>query len=124
MFEVNIRTHFSAAHRLKGYAGSCSKVHGHNWDVEVFVRGKKLNKLGILVDYRQIKIITAEVIRKLDHADLNELSEFSRLNPTSENLSKLLFRELSKQINGKNCKVSRVCVRETPETGACYSERE
>ena len=124
MYEVNIRTHFSAAHRLKGYAGSCSKIHGHNWDVEVFVRGKKLNKLGILVDYRHIKMLTAEVIKKLDHADLNALVEFGKLNPTSENLARFLFRELSKQINGKSCTVSRVCVHETPETGACYMERE
>ena len=43
MFEVSVRAHFSAAHHLPGYPGTCASAHGHNWEVEVFVRGEELD---------------------------------------------------------------------------------
>jgi 6-pyruvoyltetrahydropterin/6-carboxytetrahydropterin synthase len=46
IFEVYVQTHFSAAHRLEGYPGDCSRTHGHNWIIEVFVRCSALNDIG------------------------------------------------------------------------------
>ena len=51
MYEVSIVTQFSAAHHLPGYPGACASPHGHNWEVEVFVRGPKLDRTGILADF-------------------------------------------------------------------------
>ena len=39
MFEVSINARFSAAHHLREYKGKCEAHHGHNWDVEVYVKG-------------------------------------------------------------------------------------
>ena len=33
-YEINVQTHFSAAHHLRGYPGNCEKPHGHNWIVK------------------------------------------------------------------------------------------
>ena len=44
MHRLRIESHFDAAHKLVGYKGKCSNVHGHRWKVEVFVTGKKLDK--------------------------------------------------------------------------------
>jgi 6-pyruvoyltetrahydropterin/6-carboxytetrahydropterin synthase len=120
MFELSIKTHFSAAHRLVGYAGPCANPHGHNWDVEVFVRGTQLNELGMLIDFTDIKEAVRMAMKEVDHCDLNQLPAFMRENPTSENLARYLHERLSETLNGKALKVFKVTVCETPRTTASY----
>ena len=55
MFEVKVESSFSAAHHLLNYKGACENQHGHNWKVEVYVRGENLNESGILVDFKVLK---------------------------------------------------------------------
>jgi 6-pyruvoyltetrahydropterin/6-carboxytetrahydropterin synthase len=58
MYELKVITQFAAAHRLRDFEGSCEKLHGHNWKIEVVVTGKKLGKDGLLIDFRLIKEAT------------------------------------------------------------------
>jgi 6-pyruvoyltetrahydropterin/6-carboxytetrahydropterin synthase len=121
-FEISVATEFSAAHSLHGYPGDCAQVHGHNWTVEVFVRCRALNDIGIGIDFREVKRAIKESIDTLDHSCLNEHPAFERANPSSENIAKFLYKELGPRINSENAKISRVKVSETPKTGACYWE--
>ena len=50
MYEIKVEAQFSAAHHLLNYEGECEKQHGHNWKVEVFVRGENLDNSNILVE--------------------------------------------------------------------------
>lgn len=122
MFEVRIRTSFSAAHHLVGYRGACEANHGHNWDVDVFVRGNELDEVGILVDFRKLRKAAEETIADVDHTDLNTLDFFRDRNPSSENIAKFLYRRLAAAIDGPGRKVSRVSVHETPGSVASYWE--
>ena len=122
IFEVYIQTHFSAAHRLEGYPGDCARSHGHNWVVEVYVQCKELNEIGIGIDFSDIKAAVGEVIISLDHFNLNDLEPFKAVNPSSENIAKYLYGELSRRINGNAVRVSKVKVSETPDAGAFYWE--
>lgn len=122
MFEVYVKTHFSAAHSLKGYPGDCARVHGHNWVIEVFVQCKELDEIGIGIDFRDIKQAVEDVLEGLDHFHLNELPAFRDVNPSSENISKFLYTKLSKKLNSEAAKVSKVKVCETPGAGASYWE--
>ena len=58
MYRLKIIDSFSAAHQLLGYAGNCESLHGHNWKVEVQVRGEQLNDIGILIDFKELKRLT------------------------------------------------------------------
>lgn len=120
MYELSIKTHFSAAHRLVGYDGACANLHGHNWDVEVFVRGTTLNALGMLMDFRDIKAAVREVMVEVDHCDLNKLPAFLKDNPTSESLARYLFEKLGVILNNDTCTVHKITVCETPGTTASY----
>ena len=122
VFEVYIKSHFSAAHSLKGYDGDCTRPHGHNWMVEVFVKCEQLDKIGIGIDFRDIKLAVKDVLKDLDHRNLDEHSAFKKDNPTSENIAKFLYQELGKQLNSDGLKVSKVKVSETPGAGAFYWE--
>ena len=122
VFEVYIKTHFSAAHALKGYPGDCARLHGHNWIIEAFVRCKDLDDIGIGIDFRDIKKGVKDVLEGLDHFNLNELPAFKDENPTSENIAKFIYKELAKKLNSEAVNVSKVKVSETPGAGAFYWE--
>ncbi|SPD72046.1 6-carboxy-5,6,7,8-tetrahydropterin synthase [uncultured Desulfobacterium sp.] len=122
MYELEIISHFAAAHQLRGFEGGCENLHGHNWKVEVYVSGNKLEENGLLIDFKIIKAHTEKLLDSLDHKFLNELEPFSILNPSSENIACHLFRSLSGQLNTSNIKVSRVRVWESETACACYSE--
>ncbi|HEU4390166.1 MAG TPA: 6-carboxytetrahydropterin synthase QueD [Blastocatellia bacterium] len=121
MYEVMIQEEFSAAHALRGYKGKCENLHGHNWKVEVFVRGERLDEIGMLVDFTALKAATRRIMRLLDHQNLNELAPFdNELNPSSEHLAGFILHKLAAEINDERVKVYRVRVWETPSTAATY----
>ncbi len=122
MLELSVRASFSAAHRLKGHAGGCANVHGHNWDVEVLIRGETLDAMGMLVDFHVVKGAVREALAELDHADLNGVPAFQQANPTSENLARYLHGELRRRLQDSRFCVWGVRVSETPGTSVLYWE--
>ena len=121
MYEVMIEEEFSAAHALRGYRGKCENLHGHNWKVEVYVRGERLDEVGMLVDFKELKAATRRVMQYLDHQNLNELQPFAvELNPSSEHLAGFILQEVGGAINNDRVKVYKVRVWETPSTCATY----
>ncbi len=122
MFELTVKAGFSAAHSLRDYEGPCSKVHGHNWVVEVVVSGKDIPPNGMLVDFGQVKQVASEVLSNLDHTYLNEVPPFDTTNPTSENLARWIYEETAKRVNTDTLRVARVNVREAETSCASYFE--
>ena len=120
MYEVSIKTRFAAAHHLKGYRGACAGVHGHNWDTIVYIRGRSLDKVGILVDFRKVKQCVKKAMDELDHADLNKLPAFRTCNPTSENIARYLFDRISSELRSRRYSVARVTVGESPDNRVTY----
>jgi 6-pyruvoyltetrahydropterin/6-carboxytetrahydropterin synthase len=110
MYELKIISNFAAAHQLRGFEGGCENLHGHNWKVEVYVKGDSLEDNGLLIDFKIIKAQTDKLLDSLDHKFLNELDPFLTLNPSSENISCHLFKSLSRQLNTEDIKVSKVTV--------------
>jgi 6-pyruvoyltetrahydropterin/6-carboxytetrahydropterin synthase len=120
MYEIKIITSFSAAHRLENFYGKCEALHGHNWKVEVFLLGKKLDEAGLLLDFGAVKARTRELLEEIDHKYLNELPAFSHQNPSSENLASYLFQRLAAALNREGVQVSRVNVWESDTSCASY----
>ncbi|MDD5423500.1 MAG: 6-carboxytetrahydropterin synthase QueD [Candidatus Omnitrophota bacterium] len=94
MYEIRIKSNFSAAHNLRNYRGKCEKLHGHNWVCEAAFSYKALDKNGLAVDFRHAKKMLKCVLEKLDHSYLNDLGSFKRSNPTSENIAKFIYDSL------------------------------
>ncbi len=121
MYELKIITQFGAAHQLRNYNGKCEHLHGHNWKIEVYVKGENLDEAGLLVDFKVIKDKTNEIIERLDHKFLNEIGCFTVINPSSENIAKYIFDELVKDINDKRIRINRVTAWESDNACATYS---
>jgi 6-pyruvoyltetrahydropterin/6-carboxytetrahydropterin synthase len=120
MYELKIITQFAAAHRLENFYGKCEALHGHNWKVEVFLVGDRLDEAGLLMDFGQVKAHTRELLEEIDHKYLNELPAFKDQNPSSENLARHLFERLSVTLNRDGVKVQRVSVWESDTSCASY----
>ncbi len=121
MHEVMIEMTFSSAHALRGYRGKCENTHGHNYRVEVYVRGKELNEIGLLVDFKELKDATRKVVAYLDHKNINELPPFDlELNPSAEHLAGYFLQEVGRQINNDRVQVYKVRVWETDTCAATY----
>ena len=123
MYELTVRSAFEAAHCIKGYAGKCSRLHGHNWNIEAVVHGDKLDELGMLIDFKVLKAELNKVLDDFDHRFLNELKSFAEENPTAENLARKIFERLaaSEIFNGAT-KLYAVKVFETPNSCVTYYE--
>jgi len=108
IFEISVEEQFSAAHALRDYPGNCEHLHGHNWAVRVTVECRELNEIGIGIDFREVKQTVREALHRLDHINLNELPPFQKANPSSENIARHLYLELSGKLNRDTIRVSRV----------------
>ena len=139
MIRITKKFTFDAAHRLLGYAGNCSNIHGHTYTVHVKVkseRGKdKLDDLGMLVDFKALKdILQTGVIDDLDHSLMlhgddplfpilakEQLKLFTcNGNPTAEYLAKLIFDRVFSLTRKLNIQPVNVVVFETPTSYAEY----
>lgn len=121
MYIISIETKFSASHRIKGYKGNCSRIHGHNYRVEVSISSENINKLGMGIDFRELKAISQKVVSSLDHKNLNDVSYFKKNNPTAENIAKYIYKRLKKKLK-KPISLDSVTVWETEEYAVTYYE--
>ena len=119
VFELTVGAAFAAAHNLRGYEGSCERLHGHNWKIDITLRGSKLDKLGMLVDFRDVKAMVSELLDELDHRYLNEIPAFQEDNPTTENVAKWLAGQLAKRLPS-HIRVAKVTAWESDNCGASY----
>lgn len=125
MYELTVGVDFEAAHRIVDYPGKCDRLHGHNWSVEATVVGKKLDDLGMLVDFKEVKKALSKIADQLDHYYLNEMAYFQTVNPTAENIAKYIFEELSKEsLFAAEAKVKKIKVWESPKSAVTYSRGE
>ncbi len=105
--------------------GKCNNPngHGHNYTLEVTVKGAVDPKSGFVVDLKQLKdVMSREVLDALDHRFLNkEVPEFftdvptmiPRMIPTTENLAIVIWQRLAPKLNA--ARLHRVRVYETPD---------
>ena len=116
--------HFNAAHQY-GHSdwtdeknwevfGPDSKIHGHNYMLEVMVTGDIVDDTGFLVDLGNLKkIVKKNVIDILDHSLFNvEVDFFKNRQPSSENLVIFIWNQIQSELKG--AKLHRIRLHETP----------
>jgi 6-pyruvoyltetrahydropterin/6-carboxytetrahydropterin synthase len=121
MFEVSVEHTFAAGHALRNYHGKCENVHGHNYRVQVKVRGEKLDETGMLADFVELKRLLRAISEPLDHVFLNDLEPFTKVNPSAENLAVYICEKMQQGITQENpVEVAEVKVWETDIQSATY----
>ncbi len=102
--------------------GKCANLngHGHNYTLEVTVKGEVDARTGFVMDLQELKqMLTREVLDALDHRHLNkEVPEFAVAIPTTENLAIAIWNRL--QSHFKVAQLHRVRVYELPDLFVDY----
>lgn len=107
------KAHFNAAHRLfnpnwsdeqnQNVFGKCSNpnYHGHNYQLEVAVKGEIDPDTGYVIDIENLKrLIKEKIEERFDHKNLNlDTKEFKSLNPTAENIAKVIWQILRAELS-------------------------
>jgi 6-pyruvoyltetrahydropterin/6-carboxytetrahydropterin synthase len=118
-YRLKVESYFSAAHRLRGYHGKCENLHGHNWKVEISIISDRLDKAGMVLDFKKIKAMLNRVLNDLDHQELNKIAHFKKHNPTSELIAEYIFTKCSRKLKSPLVLES-TSVWETPNSCAVY----
>lgn len=112
MVKIGRRTTFNAAHRLhnnnwseeknRTVFGKCNSpnYHGHNYVLETWVKGDIDPETGFVINLTELKkIIKEEIEEEFDHRNLNlDVPEFKNLNPTAENIAKVIYEKLKPRL--------------------------
>lgn len=90
MYYIKKTMEIAGCHKLNlSYESKCQNLHGHNWFITVYCRAERLNKDGMVIDFKHIK---EKLHNYLDHGNFNELLPF---NPTAENIAKWCVDQIS-----------------------------
>ncbi len=121
---------FEGSHALSSaYSYECKEIHGHSYIIEVFLKSKKLNDDGMIVDFKMLKEKVSNIFDVWDHIlvchekDTRDfLPKISRLvmpfNPTAENMAKYFYDECK----NRESTVCKIRVHETATGWAEYWE--
>ena len=116
-----IERNFSSAHQLRGYRGKCENLHGHNYKIEIYARGRELNNIGLLVDFVELKQAADDLVTYLDHKNLNDLEPFVvEQNPSAENVARFVLESIASRIDDDRVTIYKVRCFETPTSAATY----
>lgn len=129
---LTVGTHFSAAHRLARpdlspvdndrIYGKCARPHGHghNYGLEVTVRGQVNPRTGMLVDLVALEKLVEDVVTEpLDHTFLNkDIPYFADVVPTAENIALYIGQLLRQPIRDLGAELHRIKLVESPNN-AC-----
>ena len=131
---VKVKVYFEAAHRLhnpqqpdewnRRVFGKCNNPHGHghNYVLEVAVRGRVNADTGFLIDMKELKdILKRVIVSQVDHRHLNlEVAWLEEINPTAENLARVFFERLEPTLP-EGVELDAVTVHETERNSATHT---
>ncbi|ADJ26743.1 6-pyruvoyl tetrahydropterin synthase and hypothetical protein [Dehalogenimonas lykanthroporepellens BL-DC-9] len=118
MYRISVESHFDSAHFLRGYGGKCEQLHGHRYRVMVKVAAAELDDTGLACDFTELKALLKPVLARYDHTLLNDVPPFDTINPSAENIARVIFEALAPEITG--VQLESVTVWESPESSAEY----
>jgi 6-pyruvoyltetrahydropterin/6-carboxytetrahydropterin synthase len=112
---------FSAAHAIRGHTRGCENLHGHNYRVRVHLGAERLDALGMVLDFADLKTMMQEILGPFDHRVINDIPPFDQQNTTAELFSQYVFEEVGRRLAGQErVRVARVEVWETDTSCAVY----
>jgi len=120
MWEISTETVVAAAHQLRHAPGEGERLHGHNWRIRAVVGAKDLDPAGWVLDFNHVTAVLRALVEPYEHAFLNEIPPFDDINPTAENLARVVGDALAAKLDDRRVRVARVDVWENDVCCATY----
>ncbi|GAB4378829.1 MAG: 6-carboxytetrahydropterin synthase [Calditrichia bacterium] len=124
MYRVAVFRDFVAQHFLFGGDwGRENRLHSHHYRVEVCLEGQHLDKHGYLLDIVEVKNRLEELVNYFRDHTLNELPEFSGLNPSIEHFSRIFCQKFATNFRAENIFAITVKIWENEIAWASYRQQ-
>lgn len=131
MIYITRREHFSAAHKLHNpdlsdeknldIYGKCNNFHGHNYYLEVTLKGEPDKDSGYVMDLKKLKkIIHSEILDKVDHMFLNDVEMFEGVVPTTERMAMVFWKVLADKVKSDSAELHSIRLFETDKNYVEY----
>jgi 6-pyruvoyltetrahydropterin/6-carboxytetrahydropterin synthase len=120
MFEARQETTVGAAHRLRAAPGEGERLHGHNWRIVAVVRCQELDARGMVIDFADLGAALRRIVEPYEHVLLNDVAPYDKVNPTAENVARVVADALAAALDDTRIRVHAVEVWETDTCGAVY----
>ena len=121
MFAVSVETHFQASHQLALPDGSKEPAHNHNWSVTANVSSDRLNNMGVVMNFQELKAMVNETVAEFENSALETIDYFRRNNPSAENVAKYIYEKLHNKLP-KGVKLRNIRIIEEPGCSAEFGE--
>ena len=121
MYLVSVQQHFDAAHYLRDYQGKCEALHGHRFQVVAKIAASQVNDICLAYDFTLLKRHLGGIVDRFDHACLNDMAPFDKINPSSENIASTIYHELDPRLTEDPVSLSFVEVWESSDSWVTYS---
>jgi 6-pyruvoyltetrahydropterin/6-carboxytetrahydropterin synthase len=109
-----------AAHQLRNAPGEGERLHGHNWRIVAVVRCRELDARGMVIDFADLGAALRTIVEPYEHVLLNDVAPYGEVNPTAENVARVVADALAARLDDARVKVHRVEVWETDSCAAVY----
>jgi len=123
MFTISIEMSFQASHQLALPDGSKEPTHSHNFSVTAEVAGKKLDNMGVVMDFHRLRADLGDIIAPFDNSQLAAVDYFRRNNQSAENVAKYIYEKLRAKLP-EAVDIRSVKVGEEQGCWAKYADRE
>ena len=120
MYEISQETVIAAAHQLRLSPGEGERLHGHNWRIKAVLRCDALDSRGMVIDFNDFGRELRALVEPWEHVFLNELPPWNDVNPTAENIARVVAENLAAKLDDDRVKVARVEVWENDTCGATF----
>ena len=117
---MSYETTFCATHRLTADGQPIEPLHGHDWRVEVVAAGEALDRIGVVVDFEDLKKVLAEVAGRFHYKDLNAHPDLAGRSISAEVMARYFFDEVRRGLGDEGRHLVRVRVWEAPGCSASY----
>jgi 6-pyruvoyltetrahydropterin/6-carboxytetrahydropterin synthase len=118
MWEISAEVMLAARHQIRGVPGEGGRVHEHRWTVRAVVRAEQLDATGWVLDFHAVEEAIEEIVGPYRGTFLNDVAPWDDLNPTRENLARVVFERLAARVDDGRARLVRVDV---SEGGCCAS---
>jgi len=121
MYQIAKEFHFSASHIIEGLPDGhkCGRLHGHNYKVVLYLASEKLNEIGFVIDFGDLKPFKDFINEEFDHKHLNDHPYFDNHPTTAEAIAYALY-EIATDLFGSI--VAKVRVWETDKAWGEYGK--
>jgi len=134
MFTISVETQFTASHQLclpapafpdasRGGGSDDSKepLHQHNWLVTAQVSSDKLNPVGVVIDFHQLKAMVDKITDELDGKQLEKVDYFKQNNSSAESVAKYIYEKLESKLP-KGIRLENISIVEEPGCSAKFEK--